>query len=132
MAIPAGWRLLTLDNTVSFAVPADAQSQNLKPIDSIFDIVRGQGFELIYDYGRSGEDLDVFQDQPQYTKRSRKVDGRSGHEISFRPLQKPWGVVRILQVQNDARTLTIRISCIDENICRFVDELFDSVALASG
>lgn len=131
MAIPAGWRLLTLDNTVSFAVPADAQSQNVKPIDSIFDILRGEGYEVVYDYGRSGEDLDAYQDQPQYTRRSREVDGRPGHEISFQPDQKTWGVVRILQVRSGARTLTIRVACSNEDRCQFADELFASVSFNS-
>lgn len=131
MVVPAGWRLLTLDNTVSFAVPSDAQSQNVKPIDSIFDILRGEGFEVIYDYGRSGEDLDAYQDEPQYTRRDREVDGRPGYEISFSPDQKQWGVVRILQVRNGARTLTIRISCIDDISCQFADELFASVVFTS-
>lgn len=131
MAVPVGWRLLTLDNTVSFAVPSDVQSQNVKPIDSIFDILRGEGFEVLYDYGRSGEDLDAYHDQPQFTRQHRKVHGRPGIEVSFKPDQKPWVVVRILQVRNGAHTLTIRISCIDLNRCQFTDELFDSVAFTS-
>jgi hypothetical protein len=130
-AVPAGWRLLTLDNAVSFAVPLDAQSQNVKAIDSIFDIVRGEKFELIYDYGRSGENLDAYKDQPQYTRRSREVDGQPGHEISFKPDQNQWAIVRVLQVRNGSHTLTIRISCSDDNSCQIADELFDSVVFTS-
>src|SRR5262249_34160969 len=115
------------DDTVSFAVPSGAQSQKVKPFDSIFDILRGEGYEVIYDYGRSGEDLGANHDQPQYTRSRRSVGGRSGHEVSFKPDQKPWGAVRILQVRNGARTLTIRVSCVDDNSCQFADELFDSV-----
>lgn len=131
MAVPAGRRLLTLDNAVSFVVPLEAQSQHVKPIDSIFDILRGAEFEVIYDYGRSGEDLDAYQDQPHYTRRRREVDGQPGHEISFKPDQDPWGIVRILQVRNGSQTLTIRISCSDEKSCQIADELFDSVAFTA-
>jgi hypothetical protein len=129
---PEGWRQFELDHVVSFAVPADASAQDLQPIDSIFGILRGEGYEVIYDYGRFGEDLAALVDQPGYTQRSREVDGQVGDEITFSGDENPWGVVRILRVEHDRNHLTIRVSCADAETCRLADSLFDSVRFISG
>ena len=127
MTTPEGWRQFKLDDVVSFAVPADASSQDIQPIDSIFGILRGEGYEVIYDYGRFGEDLAALGDQPGYTRRSREVDGQAGEEVTFRGDGNPWDVVRILRVEHDRNRLTIRVSCVDDETCRLADGLFDSV-----
>lgn len=128
---PAGWRPVKLGDAVTFAVPPDARDQDVQPIDSIFGIIRGDGYEVIYDYGRSGEQLSAHEGQLGYTRRSRSVDERTGVEVSFQADGKPWGVVRILQVQDGRNVLTIWVSCVDKDPCRLANDLFDSVRLAS-
>lgn len=132
MTTPAGWRLLRLDNTVTIAVPPDARAQNVQPIDSIFGILHGTGYEIIYDYGRFGEQLATYEDQPGYTRRTLRIDGHVGNEISFQTDAKPWSVVRILQVQDGANQLTIRVSCVNDDTCQLATDLFNSIRFTSG
>jgi hypothetical protein len=129
---PAGWRLLSLDHTVTIAVPPEARAQEVQPIDSIFGILHGGGYEIIYDYGRFGEQLATYEDQPGYTRRTLRIDGRAGTEIAFRPDAQPWGVVRILQVQDGANQLTIRVSCVDDDTCQLATDVFNSIRFTSG
>ena len=126
-SVPEGWRRIALDDAVRLAVPPDAQAQSVQPIDSIFGILRGEGYEVVYDYGRSGDDLSLYADEAGFSERSRDVEGRRGTEVSLREQGDPWAVVRILQVQDGRNVLTVRMSCIDEETCRAADVLFDSV-----
>jgi len=128
---PAGWRRISLNGAASLAVPPDAQDQGVQPIDSIFGILRGQGYEVIYDYGRSGEQLTMYKDEPGFISRNISVDGRPGTEVSFQGSGQPWGHVRMLQVQHGRDVLTIRVSCSDEDTCRLADDLFHSVRFGS-
>lgn len=126
-SVPQGWQRIELDDAVSLAVPPDAVAQRVQPIDSIFGILRGEGYEVIYDYGRSGDDLSLYADEPGFSKSSRDVDGRQGTEVSLWGQGNPWTAVRILQVRDERNVLTVRMSCIDEETCRAADILFDSV-----
>lgn len=128
---PAGWRPVRLGDIVTFAVPPDARDQDVQPIDSIFGVILDDGYEVIYDYGRSGEQLSAHEDQPGYTRHSRSVDERAGVQVSFQTDGKPRGVVRILQVQDGPNVLTIWVSCTDEDTCRLANDLFDSVRFTS-
>lgn len=114
------------------AVPADARDQEMQPIDSIFGVLRGDRYEVIYDYGRFGEDLAAHEAQTGYNRLSRIIDGRAASEISFTTDATPRGVVRILQVQDGARILTIRVSCDNADTCRLATDLFDSVRFNAG
>lgn len=130
--IPAGWRLLTLDDSVTFAVPPDAHAENVvQPIDSKLGILRGSFYEVIYDYGRSGESLADNKGKPEYNMRRRTIDRRDVTEVSFKSDGKPWGVVRMLQVRNGANVLTIRVSCIDQDTCNMAADLFNSLRFTS-
>jgi hypothetical protein len=126
-SVPEGWQRIELDDAVRLAVPPDAVAQNVQPIDSIFGILRGEGYEVVYDYGRSGDDLTMYADEAGFSERSRDVEGRPGTEVSLRGQGDPWTDVRILQVRDGSNVLTVRMSCIDEETCRAADVLFDSV-----
>jgi hypothetical protein len=125
---PDGWREITLGDSVSFAVPADVTAQNVQPADSQFGILRGTDYEVVYDYGRYGEDLSALADKPGFTRATREVAAREATEVSFRGDGNPWGYVRLMTMRPDESThLTIRVSCADEATCRMADEVFDSV-----
>ena len=132
MTTPEGWRSIQLGDAVTMAVPADARDQGMRPIDSIFGVLRGDGYEVIYDYGRFGEDLAGYQAQTGYKRLNRKIDGRAASEVSVTTDSTPRGLVRILQVQDGAKVLTIRVSCDDDVTCRLATDLFDSVRFNSG
>jgi hypothetical protein len=126
-SVPQGWQRIELDDAVSLAVPPDAVAQRVQPIDSIFGILRGEGYEVVYDYGRSGDDLSLYADEAGFSKSGRDVEGRQGTEVSFRGQGDPWTVIRILQLRDGKNVLTVRMSCIDEENCRAADVLFNSV-----
>jgi hypothetical protein len=125
--LPEGWQRIELDDAVSLALPPDAVAQSVQPIDSIFGILRGEGYEVVYDYGRSGDDFSLYADEAGFSRRSRDVEGRRATEVSFRGQGDPWTDVRILQVRDGRNVLTVRMSCTDEETCRAADVLFDSV-----
>ncbi|MBE8518303.1 hypothetical protein ILP97_12410 [Amycolatopsis sp. H6(2020)] len=128
MPRPDGWREITLGGTVGFAVPPDAQPQNVQSVDSDFGILRGAAYEVVYDHGRYGEDLAVLAEKPGFTRKSREVGGRAAEEITFRGDGRPWQVVRLLSTQQDPpNTTTIRVSCSDDDTCRLADSVFDSI-----
>ena len=131
MTTPVGWHQVELDDVASFAVPPDASEQDLQPLDSIFGVLRGEGYEVSYDYGRFGEDLAAYRDQPGFTREVREVAGRAGEHVTFRGNGNPWEVVRIISVPDDRNQLTIRVSCADDETCRLADDVFDSVQFAS-
>lgn len=124
---PSGWRPITLDDAVTMAVPPDATERDVQPIDSIFGLLRGPGYEIVYDYGRFGERLSDHADRPGYTHTPRVVGGRPGTEVSFRGDGHPWVKVRIIQVRDGDDTLTVQMSCAEDEVCRLADLLFDSV-----
>jgi hypothetical protein len=126
MSIPQGWRTVDLP-AVSFAVPGDAQAAAVQPIDSVVGILRGAGYELIYDYGRAGESLTDNRQEPEFAMRERTIDGRPAVEVSFASTGQPWGFVRLLQVQDRASSLTVRVSCVDRQTCQLATAVFDSV-----
>lgn len=130
MTTPAGWQTVHIDNAGAFAVPGEARVQQLQPIDSIVGQWIGDGYEVIYDFGRAGEDLDELRGKPGFRKAKRAFDGRPGVEVSHRgEAGARWGAVRIMQVKAGANTLTIRVSCADTEICGMADVVFDSVRL---
>ena len=131
VTIPAGWSAIRVGDAVTLAVPPDAREQKAQPIDSIVGILLGDGYEVIYDYGRYGGRLSAYKDRPGYKARTRSVYGRVGTEISFQADGQPWGVVRILQVEDGQDVLTIRVSCVDDDACRMADDLFDSIKFIS-
>ena len=92
---------------------------------------RGKGYEVSYDYGRLGEDLAAYRDQPGFTREVREVAGRAGEHVTFRGNGNPWEVVRIISVPDDRNQLTIRVSCADDETCRLADDVFDWVQFAS-
>ena len=94
-------------------------------------ILRGSGYELIYDYGRAGESLDDNRHEPGFLRCTRTIDGRSAVEVSFTPAGQPWSAVRLLQVQDRSNSLTIRVSCVDQPTCQLATPLFDSVKFGS-
>jgi hypothetical protein len=118
------WRELGLGSAVTFAVPRDAVAQDVAPVDSLFGVLRGEGYEIRYDYGRYGEDLTVLYEEPGYTQTTRDIDGHTAAEITY---LSPPGIVRLLSVAHDHNFLTIRISCTDAATCRLADEVFASV-----
>jgi hypothetical protein len=131
MTTPTGWRVIRLGDAAALAVPPDAHDLSVQPVDSIFGVLRGDAYEVMYDYGRSGEQLAAYEDRPGYTRRSRTVDGRAGTEVSFQANEKPRGVIRILQAQDGRNVLTVRVSCVNDDTCRLADSLFDSVRFKS-
>jgi hypothetical protein len=122
-----GWRDITIGDVARLTVPGDAREQNVQPIDSIVGIVRGEAYEIVYDYGRYGERLETYDGRPGHTVEHRNVDGRTATEISFQGDRQPWSAIHILQVQDGANLLTIRLSCADGNPCGLADTVFDSV-----
>jgi hypothetical protein len=124
---PEGWRAVRVGDGAALSVPSDATEQSLQPIDSVMGVLHGDGYEVVYDFGRSAEDLGLYTGEPGYTSRSRTVGGRSGVEVTFEAAGSPWRVVRILQARDDENTLTVRVSCVDEKVCRMADDVFDSV-----
>jgi len=126
MSTPQGWRTLDVA-AVRFAVPGDARAADIQPIDSQVGILRGSGYELIYDYGRAGESLSDNRDEPEFVMRERRIDGRAAVEVSFTASGQPWGAVRLLQVKDGANTLTVRVSCVDQQACQLATAVFQSV-----
>ncbi len=129
---PAEWRQVALGEVVTFRLPPDASAQSTQAVDSNFAVVRGEGYEVIYDYGRYGEDRAVLAEQPGYTSRTRDVDGHPGEEVTVRANGRPWNVVRLLLVEHGRNHLTIRVSCVDQETCRMADAIFDSVRFTRG
>jgi hypothetical protein len=127
MNTPAGWRELKVAGA-TFTVPEGARAVDVQPIDSMVGILRGEGYEVIYDYGRAGESLTDNRDQPAFAMRRRTINGRAAIEVSFKPEGSPWGFVRMLQVQDGVNSLTMRVSCADENMCQLATTVFDSVS----
>jgi hypothetical protein len=127
-AVPAEWRLIQVDDAVSLSVPPDAVAQSVQPIDSLFGMLRGDGYEIAYDYGRGGDDIEVYAEEADFHERSREVGGQRGTEISFRHSgDAPWTIVRLVRVQYGKKVLTVRMACVDDATCRSADVLFDSV-----
>jgi hypothetical protein len=131
MTTPPEWRRIQLTPAIGFAVPPEAEAQQTQPIDSIFGLLRGPAYEIIYDYGRSGDPLDAERSQPGTRETMRQFGARSGRELSVEPRDSPWHTVRILQVQDGRNILTIRVSCTDETTCAIATTLFDSVTVTS-
>lgn len=123
---PEGWRVLRLGDAVELAVPPDAEAVDLPPVDSVFGVLRGEGYEVVYDYGRFGEDLAELRDQPGYTRRDRQVQERTAADIEVAG-SDPWRRVRVLRVDDGRDQLTVRVSCVDDRTCALADVLFDSV-----
>lgn len=132
VTVPPGWHTVRLESVGAFAVPPDARAQNVQPIDSIFGMLRGDGYEIIYDYGRSREDLEGPRDQPEYTRSSRSINDRDAEEVFFASDGKPWGRVRVLQVRDGVNSLTIRVSCVDDDTCALAEDVFNSVRFTAG
>lgn len=130
--MPPEWKTVNVENVCTFGVPPDARAQEVQPIDSIFGMLRGEGYEVIYDYGNAGEDLDASKDQPGFTKSSRNVDRRAATEVSFTGEEGSlWSRVRILQIEDDRNWLTIRVSCVIDDECRLAQDVFDSMQFVS-
>jgi hypothetical protein len=127
-----GWRTLNLGKHLTFAVPPDAVAVEVRPIDSIFGVLRGDGYEIIYDCGLSGEDFAALKDQPGYTQHNRRFEGRMATEVSFRSEDKAGEMVRILQIKDGANLLTIRVSCARDDTGPLAQAVFDSVKFTSG
>ncbi|KOX18416.1 hypothetical protein ADK67_37135 [Saccharothrix sp. NRRL B-16348] len=127
MPPPEGWRVLRLGDAVELAVPPDAAEVDLPPVDSVFGVLRGEGYEVVYDYGRYGEDLADLRDLPGYTRRERQVQARTATDIAVAGAGDPWRRVRVLRVDNDRDQLTVRVSCVDDRTCALADTLFDLV-----
>ncbi|WP_309111048.1 hypothetical protein [Saccharothrix sp.] len=123
---PEGWRVLRLGDAVELAVPPDAAAVEMPPVDSVFGVLRGEGYEIVYDYGRYGEDLAELRDQPGYASRERQVQERTATDIEVAG-SDPWRRVRVLRVDNGPNQLTVRVSCADDETCALADTLFDSV-----
>jgi hypothetical protein len=89
MSTPQGWRTLDVV-AVRFAVPGEARATDIQPIDSQVGILRGSGYELIYDYGRAGESLS------DKSRRAGIRHARAAHrgplavEVSFTASGQPW------------------------------------------
>jgi hypothetical protein len=125
---PEGWREITLGDAVSFAVPPDAQAQEAQPVDSAFGVLRGPNYEVVYDYGRYGDDLTALADKPGFVRTTREINTGSATEVTFRGDGNPWGLVRVLSTQQDeSNHLTIRVSCVDAATCGLADNVFNSV-----
>lgn len=127
--VPSTWNRVQVEDSVSLAVPPDAVPQSVQPIDSEFGLLRGPDYEIAYDYGRAGDDLEVYAEEAGFRQQDRKVGGHQGSEISFRQPAGPWPLVRLVQVQHGTKVLTVRIACADEETCRLAPILFDSVRL---
>jgi hypothetical protein len=131
MSHPPDWKPIEVTDDLTFFVPPDAQEEEVQPIDSIFGIVNGPGYQIIYDYGRFSEAVDTYQDRPDFRSKSRKMDGWQAHEVSFEDAEespeRPF--VRLLQIPHKGpNTFTLRVSCVDEDTCRVADLIFDSVS----
>jgi hypothetical protein len=127
--LPAGWQRIQVADRVALAVPPDAVAQRVQPIDSIFALYRGESYEIAYDYGRGGDDLQVYAEEEGFTRRRRDVGGQPATEIAFRGSGAPWGYVRLVRVDHGRNVLTLRIACVDEAGCSAAEDLFDSVRL---
>src|SRR5215213_4384594 len=94
-SLPAGWQRIQVADRVALAIPPDAVAQRVQPIDSDFVLYRGEGYEIAYDYGRGGDDLQAYAEEEGFVRRSREVGGRPATEIAFRGSGAPWGYVRL-------------------------------------
>ena len=127
VSTPSEWHPVRVGDAAVLAVPPDAEEQRIQPLDSIVGMLVGDGYEIVYDYGRSGEDLSLYRDEPGYAEQAREVDGRSGRQVTFHPSGSPWRVVRILQASDGEEVLTVRVSCEDDAVCAVADAVFDTV-----
>ena len=123
------WRTVDVGGFATLRMPSDAQDTGARGIDSVAGVLRGDGYEVVYDHGRHGERLDPYVNQPDHAMRTREISGKAAVDVSFRAKGRPLPYARILQVQNGLETLTVHVSCIDADTCRVADRIFDSVTL---
>lgn len=126
-----GWRTIDVGGSATFQVPPGARNTGAHGIDSAAGVLRGNGYEVVYDHGPFGERLESYENQPEHVARDRQVSGRPAVEVSFRADGRPLPYSRVLQVQDDAETLTVHVSCRDADACAAVAApIFDSVAFS--
>ncbi len=122
------WRVVGIGDVASLTAPPDAREQQVQPIDSVVGILGGDGYEIVYEYGRYGGR----EGRGDSAARSQAVGDRTATETSPRPTAGgPWQVIRALHVPDGDNMLTVRVSCVDERTCRLADRLFDSVRFRS-
>ena len=127
---PRDWKMIEVNDVLTFWVPPDAEAKDLQPIDSIFGVIKGSGYEIVYDYGRFAEQIESYEERSGYSSRARIVSGQHAQEVSFQDTEEnlEMPVVRILQVPSRrGNTFTLRISCMDEATCEISDNVFDSI-----
>jgi len=94
-------------------------------------VLRGDGYEIVYDHGRFGERLESYENQPEHVAHERQVAGKPAVQVSFRADGRPLPYSQVLQVQDDAETLTVHVSCRDTEVCAAVAApVLDSVAFS--
>jgi hypothetical protein len=126
------WKVVQVDEVLTFRVPLDAEEQNLQAVDTVADVINGPGYEIMYEYGQFGGRIDQYKSQPGYTTKERIVDGHRAQEASFRALSQnsELSVVHMLQIALDQGNIfTLRLSCVDEATCDIHNELFDSITV---
>ncbi|MGY1617386.1 hypothetical protein ACI797_11670 [Geodermatophilus sp. SYSU D00691] len=122
------WRVVGIGDVASITAPRDAREQQVQPLDSVVGILEGDGYEILYEYGRYGGR----EGGGDPAARSRAVGDRTATETSPRVAAGgPWKVVRVLDVPDGDNVLTVRVSCVDERTCRLADRIFDSVRFRS-
>ena len=97
-APPDDWRTVDVGGFATLQVPPDAQNTSARGIDSVAGVLRGDGYEVLYDYGRYGERLDPYVNQPDHAVRNREISGKTAVDVSFRADGRPLPYARILQV----------------------------------
>ena len=125
-ARPTNGRPVAIGDVATIDVPEGARDRNVQPIDSIVGILDGDGYEIMYEYGPYTR-IGGFEEEQDLVTRDRTIDGRTGVETSYRAADGPWTVVRLLQLRDGADVLSVQVSCLDQNICEFAGEVFDSV-----
>jgi hypothetical protein len=126
----AGWRCIQIGDAATLAVPKDAQNKDVHAVDSVFGVLAGDGYEVVYDYANVGEDLNAYEDEAEFTQNTRTVSGLIGTEISFEGNGEPWTKVQILQLPVAGKVLTVRASCVNENTCQTAERVLESVRVS--
>ena len=129
MGTREGWRTVALGTVLTFRVPPLAQEKPVQPVDSLFGIVEGDGYQVVYDYGRFGERVEEYRDRPGYSISARRIGHRKAQMATFedREANPLLPFARLLRVEDGSNALTLRVSCSDEATCSLADLIFDSV-----
>lgn len=133
MNVPSDWRQVRA-GTLTFWVPPELAAAPGQGADSAAGALVGDRVTITYDVGRFGPDLeDLAAEHEVLSTRDRQVAGRTGTEVTFRPVGEPFELARIVQLPlREDVTATVRVSCRVVADCAVADLVFDSITAGRG